>query len=322
MSRRIASAPGKLVLCGEYAVLDGATAVCAAVDRRAVVTARDIPGDHHVIKASGYSAIDGVFRFDAGRIDWLQGAGRYGLFEHVWRQSSPRTETAQEFVLDTSAFHDPGSKTKIGVGSSAALAVALAKALESIGGRDAASVARRAHRLFQAGLGSGIDIACSQSGGVIAFRREGSSVNRIEWPDDLHYAVFWSGVAADTRAKIARLDGAVEQRLVDSANHCAQEFADGAANDIVAALREYTEVLRAFDRRAGIGIFAAGHGELADLSAAHDIVYKPCGAGGGDIGIAVATSAESLASFVGAASSFKCLDLRFEPAGVRLDDKT
>ena len=33
-----ASAPGKIVLSGEYAVLDGAPAICAAVDRRAAVT--------------------------------------------------------------------------------------------------------------------------------------------------------------------------------------------------------------------------------------------------------------------------------------------
>ncbi len=36
--RITASAPGKLVLSGEYAVLDGAPAICMAVDRRARVT--------------------------------------------------------------------------------------------------------------------------------------------------------------------------------------------------------------------------------------------------------------------------------------------
>jgi phosphomevalonate kinase len=34
----MASAPGKLVLAGEYAVLDGAPAIVMAVDRRAVVS--------------------------------------------------------------------------------------------------------------------------------------------------------------------------------------------------------------------------------------------------------------------------------------------
>jgi mevalonate kinase len=40
------SAPGKLVLFGEYAVLFRAPAAAAAVDRRAVVTLRPAGGRH------------------------------------------------------------------------------------------------------------------------------------------------------------------------------------------------------------------------------------------------------------------------------------
>ena len=43
MNAVTATAPGKVVICGEYAVLDGATAIAAAVDRRAVVRAIDAP---------------------------------------------------------------------------------------------------------------------------------------------------------------------------------------------------------------------------------------------------------------------------------------
>ena len=38
ISRVTASAPGKVVLSGEYAVLSGAPAICMAVNRRATVT--------------------------------------------------------------------------------------------------------------------------------------------------------------------------------------------------------------------------------------------------------------------------------------------
>ena len=59
----------------------------------------------------------------------------------------------------------------------------------------------------------------------------------------------------------------------------------------------------------------------ADLAPDHDVVYKPCGAGGGDVGIAVARSAESLASFAAIASQqgFKRLDVQIDPAGARLE---
>ena len=39
----IATAPGKLILTGEYAVLDGAPAVVVAVDRRAVARRNATP---------------------------------------------------------------------------------------------------------------------------------------------------------------------------------------------------------------------------------------------------------------------------------------
>ena len=51
----IASAPGKVILCGEYAVLDGAPAICMAVDRRARVEITEIDGDISDVSAPGYT---------------------------------------------------------------------------------------------------------------------------------------------------------------------------------------------------------------------------------------------------------------------------
>ena len=66
------SAPGKLLLCGEYAVLRNAPAVVMAVDRRAV--ARVSPGDApwHTLTTPGFS--DRTWRFeldDGNRVSWL-----------------------------------------------------------------------------------------------------------------------------------------------------------------------------------------------------------------------------------------------------------
>ena len=306
-------------MCGEYAVLDGAAAICAAVDRRALVTVTEAEGDHHVVRAPGYSQLEAAFLADSGELSWQQGGKSFDLFEQVWQKSSPRPERPLQFSLDTTAFHDPGSGMKIGVGSSAALAVALATAFEAIGGDDAIHAARNAHSGFQGGLGSGIDVACSQSGGVIEFRRDGPEVNPVDWPDGLHCAVLWSGVAADTRARIKRLDSGVDREFVEFANQCADKIGTGSADDVLDALREYTRALREFDEASGLEIFSAGHGALADSAPRYDVVYKPCGAGGGDIGLAVASSAESLASFCEAASGFERLDVRIDFAGACLD---
>ena len=57
--RRVASAPGKFVLSGEYAVLDGAPAICVAVDRRAVVTIETHGGDHSIVTRAERAVLEG-----------------------------------------------------------------------------------------------------------------------------------------------------------------------------------------------------------------------------------------------------------------------
>ena len=56
MTALIASAPGKVVLCGEYAVLDGAPAISMAVNRRALVTLIPVSGDGGTVKSIGLVA--------------------------------------------------------------------------------------------------------------------------------------------------------------------------------------------------------------------------------------------------------------------------
>jgi len=121
----IASAPGKAIICGEYAVLDGAPAIAAAIDRRAVVTIGHSDDSAHVVVAPGFSDVVGRFRASDDRVEWFEGADSYGLVEQVWRAAAARPRQALSLTLDTRAFRDRQSSIKLGIGSSAALAVAL-----------------------------------------------------------------------------------------------------------------------------------------------------------------------------------------------------
>ena len=61
--------------------------------------------------------------------------------------------------------------------------------------------------------------------------------------------------------------------------------------------------------------------ELFDgLAESRNIVYKPCGAGGGDIGIALATDSAQLNTFVerAAESGFRHLDFDIDMTGVKI----
>ena len=326
--RITASAPGKFVLSGEYAVLDGAPAICVAVDRRAVVTIDTHDGDSHLVRAPGFTAATGRFRVESGELSWLDGGRDFGLFEAVWNTSRPATASRCLAVsLDTAVFRDPGSGSKIGLGSSAALTAALATALHALGGDKADTVAHVAHRLFQGGAGSGVDIACSIEGGTVEYRMAGRQATPVEWPAGLYFSVLWSGISADTGGRLARFadqpGSPSRNELGEASASVAAEFERGQAAGVIAALGTYTEALLRFDAAHRLGIFDAGHKTLAGRAAEAGMVYKPCGAGGGDIGVALATSRASLASFekTAARSGFMRLALSIDPRGALLHDK-
>jgi phosphomevalonate kinase len=266
-----------------------------------------------------------LFSARSGELSWHAGGKDFALFEQVWAATGMSSLEPLSFTLDTRAFRENGIKT--GVGSSAALTVALTAAMSGVGGADDAGVARRAHREFQGGSGSGVDIATSLAGGVIEYRIGDNTGFRVAWPAGLCYAVFWSGIAADTRSKLERLQKqlapAARAALGEAAEQFAAVFGDGSVPRILDELSNYTGALRQFDAESGLGIFAAGHARMSDSATAHSAVYKPCGAGGGDVGVAVAAAEDSLASFtdVAVACGFRRLDMKLDMQGVMLTEE-
>ncbi len=315
-----ASAPGKVIIAGEYAVLDGAPAICMAVNRRAHVSITSSSENHHTVAAPGFAEKAASFASIS------ECAEDYPLLAAVWQALRIDTPDFLNIVLDSSGFSD-AEAGKIGIGSSAALTVALTAALDRLAGesRDIRGIAMAAHRRLQGGAGSGADIACSLAGGTIEYRMGEKISAELAWPAGLSYALLWSGVPADTGIQLAKLDSAEAHdsrtELANSATAVAQAWRSGVPEQVVSDLREYTATLRRFDVDHKLGIFDAGHAALADSAKTSEIVYKPCGAGGGDLGIAISNDKSELAAFVDIArqQNFKIMDLAMDASGVVVD---
>lgn len=318
------SAPGKVVIAGEYAVLDGAPAICMAVNRRAHVSITTSNNDHHSVIAPGFSETVGQFTAAGDRIEWLAGAEEFSLLEAVWAEVAPTVSENLTIVLDSNDFIDPATSMKLGIGSSAALTVALTASLDNISDDDinVLRAATDAHRRFQRGSGSGVDIACSFSGGIIEYRMGGEPACSLTWPNGLAYALLWSGVAASTDQKLNQLArtgaGQARAELAIASARVAASWGAGSPVEILQELRAYTEALRKFDVDHRLGIFDAGHAELADAAASAGLIYKPCGAGGGDLGIVIANDASDIATFVDSAraSNFRQMDMAIDETGI------
>ncbi len=325
------SAPGKIVLSGEYAVLHGGPAVAAAVDRRARVTLQANASGLVEVEAPGFQP--GCYRYRAsadGKLESLDTApepGAFDLFERAWAAYPLATDTGVSVTLDTRQF--VAADRKLGLGSSAALCVALTAALS--GHTDATEIARRAgkvHREFQGG-GSGVDVASAAHGGIILFRAEPATTQTLTMPSGLHVAVLWSGQPASTAERIRTLaDGlqrgegrATLDQLVQASAMLARCWQRGDAQELLACYPRYNQALQAFDADHNLDIYGAGHAELAAVADAAGLVYKPCGAGGGDVGVALSLEQRQLEKFVkqAAAQGFEALDVTLAAAGLRRD---
>jgi phosphomevalonate kinase len=268
----LARAPGKLVLSGAYAVLSGAPALVAAVDR-------------YVLADSTKPA-----EFQAPEVTAALGD-----------QAPP--------WFDASALREDGKK--LGLGSSAAIVVASLAALELDREPDLADQALcervypralAAHRAAQGG-GSGVDVAASAHGGVLAARRIAGElqVSAVRLPSALYFEVWACSVAAATAEFLARIrELAARDARLHRARLSAQALAAEAAleaalrdrpTDFVAAIARQFTALGALGEAAGIDIVTREHAELGNLAKAGGAAFLPAGAGGGDVAYYVGLAA-------------------------------
>jgi phosphomevalonate kinase len=160
-----ASAPGKLVVLGEYAVLDGAPALVMAVSRRCRAT---------IAPASGSACRLRTRAAGEATLDFARGIKSGSALVDVLTSRWPTPARAFEADLDSTEFHAAG--VKLGLGSSAAALVAFAGAYSAYLRADGQpepdltpAALIDAHRAFQGGAGSGLDVAAALTGGVIEY---------------------------------------------------------------------------------------------------------------------------------------------------------
>ncbi len=307
------SAPGKVVLWGEYAVLTGAPAMVMAVNRIARCRIEPRPTDWRC-QASGFEgteAISSKATLTAGELP-QDSVARVAA---AVVQQLPQAPEGADVLLDTSEFYRAGRK--LGIGSSAAICVAAYTAIATLSGVEPSYPdALACHRNLQGSAGSGIDVAAAYFGGLQRFQDGDGTPGTL--PEGLLMRFFWTGKPAITSAHLSRFQVWSTRRDTTELTALGTASETLFGETTIAALQHYVDCLRALDNAAELGIYDSSHTYLNTLANGHQVVYKPCGAGGGDIGVAFSDDAERLIAFTSAAEQrFEMLPLEIAEYGIR-----
>jgi phosphomevalonate kinase len=277
-------APGKLVLTGAYAVLEGAPAIVAAVDRYAVADV-SAPDDVDVL----------ALHDEAGR--------KLGL------GSSAAQMVASQGARAVARGDDLG---EVRVRAALFRGVREAHAQEQKGGSGvdvAAAVHGGVIRYSTDGTDAHVRAVELPPGVVMGAFWSGTSART----SDLRTRV--DALLAKSPLALARLRtlAAVAASAIDARD----------ARAFVVAARDYGKALDVLGHEADAPIVPPAFADLAALADREDAAFFPSGAGGGDCAVWLGTTSPS-AAFVDAAGSrgMRALSLSIDHGGVRLESSS
>jgi mevalonate kinase len=343
--------PGKLIILGEYAVLEGGFCLVTATNRYANAIFKNSKDGYFAIQAPAIKVPMLKFFLDeTGRVKFIGKPIREviektsffsAIFEYAVRKLLDRGIKIPplEIFLDTFDFFYTQNLIKLGLGSSAALTVALVSGLlsanvidpEQLSPEFLIQLAMDSHNNAQGVKGSGADIVTSIYGGTLKYQIKDKEIKfkQIEFPKDLFYSCVWSGVPSSTKGFVEKFNkykkehssdfkNAIEE-MISIANTGIEYFENDNISEFLRYYDQYFKELLKMNGQMNIPVISDAHSSIYKIARNSGAYYKSSGAGGGDLGI-VFSDDPSIIKIVNnnlKENGFDILDLKFSSEGVK-----
>ena len=296
------TAPGKIFLSGEYLVLDGALATIMSTKQRVKVTIEDIGDIDNIFYCS---IIDQHFPFNVDnnyQINWLdKNPDEFGLFLDFAIKRMRIKPNNSLFTIDTNDLYFQGNK--IGLGSSAAISVAILSAMNNfydikLSKYETINNTMELHKMHQGKNGSGLDVIASYADSNLIECDKNMLIeqkwNTLDWPKNLIINGVLTSHESTTSSMIEKYNIAKQKdsqnfkSLYSQMKKILDKFSEawriGDTFDILNLLKKQSILMKQLDNDFDIGIYTEEHKNLSELAESLGLFYKPSGAGGGDLG--------------------------------------
>jgi len=309
-------APGKIFLCGEYMAIEGAKATLLSVNRLAEVTIEKVDSNMSKFETS---ALEKEFLFelnDQSEVKWInESPKQFGLFLEIAIKVLGIKPSGEKFSINTGGFFETGSK--IGIGSSAAISVAITKAINkyfklNLDIREQLYSSLEIHNNFQNHSGSGLDVLSSFYGHPAIecskHRNKSFEWTQVSIPKEVKIKFVKAPSSADTREMIKKYHSGklkhenfflqVSKEMKESLTILSEAYNENNPDEIINSIKKYSDLIIEMDRTLNIGIYSETDKEISILAEKEGLFYKPSGAGGGDLGIIIGESDSILNQFI------------------------
>jgi ERG8-type phosphomevalonate kinase len=332
--------PGKMILMGEYAVLEGSPALVTAVDRFCYTDIHIHEKDHYIVTAPTIGVPEVQLHphpenttvvFEPSSEAFKDKLMLVKLtFEYFLAELDAQIPFCG-IQINTDEFYN-AENAKIGLGSSAAVVVSLVHGLSHISDdlnfsqQEIYTHALSIHRNAQDGRGSGIDIAASTFGGTLQYKlnQADHSQSRVLHCDPLQSLItlpIWTGTSASTSVLIQKLSrkktsapaeySKMMSQLTSLSEEACRAYAENDPSLFIRTAEHYFNAMESLGEFINAPVISGEHLKIRDLVKSAGGAYKPSGAGLGDIGLAFTDNAETKSAVIQeiGQSKFDVLDL-------------